>query len=277
MRSGQVKALTILANTAATAREAALLVEKMEERVAERTSELRAANEELDAFSHSVSHDLRAPLRAVEGYCEMLLDEHSAALPKDTQRLLGQVHQGAQRMHTLIRDLLSFSRSAREPMENRQVNLQALANGVWDELRSSAPATTVQISIGALPEIIGDIALLRQVFVNLLSNAVKYSQHRSEPKIEVGAAEDPQNPRNFLIFVRDNGAGFDMRHVDRLFGVFQRLHEPSEFEGTGVGLSIVRRIVTRHGGRVWAEGRPDEGATFYFTLPKALPKEADSG
>jgi signal transduction histidine kinase len=265
--AGELKALTILASTAAVALESAELVEEMEQRVRERTAELEAMNQELEAFSHSVSHDLRAPLRAIEGYCQIVLDEYSASLPEEAQRLLGNVRGGSRRMDALIRDLLAFSRVTRSPLMKQDIRMHVLVTEALAELAaagSGAGGAELRIS-GALPETSGDPALLRQVWVNLLGNAFKFSRHRTPPRVEVGYSD---NSNEDIFFVRDNGAGFDMRYADRLFGVFQRLHSAQEFEGTGVGLSIVRRIVHRHGGRVWAEGARDQGATIYFSLPK---------
>lgn len=267
VRGGQIKALTILANTAATALDAARLVEEMEYRVERRTAELKAANEELEAFSHSVSHDLRAPLRAIAGYTEMISEEFAAQLPQEARRLFDNIHTNTTRMQALIADLLDFARFSRAPMNVQPIDMRALAMEVWREQQAAAGATDAEIRIAPLPTCSADASLLRQVWINLLSNALKYSRHRNPPRIEVGASRaDGGNEITF--FVRDNGAGFDMKQAHRLFDVFQRLHDASEFEGTGVGLSIVRRIIARHGGRVWAEGQPGQGASFYFTLPE---------
>lgn len=268
VRVGQIKALTILANTAATAMDAARLVEEIEERVDRRTAELKAANEELDAFSHSVSHDLRAPLRAIAGYSQVISDEYASLLPHEAKRLIDQIHAGATRMQTLIEELLDFARFTREPMNMQLLDMRALALEVWQEQLAATRSSSAEIQIHPLPTCAADPSLLRQVWTNLLSNALKYSRHRDPPRIEVGASQAPGADET-IFFVRDNGAGFDMRQAHRLFGVFQRLHDSSQFEGTGVGLSIVRRIIARHGGRVWAEGQPGQGASFYFTLPGA--------
>ena len=267
VRMGQIKALTILANTAATAMDAARLMEEMEDRVERRTAELKSANEELDAFSHSVSHDLRAPLRAIAGYSQVICEDYAPQLPQEAKRLFEQVHSSAQRMQTLIEDLLDFARFTREPMNVQPLDMQALALDVWQEQLAASRTSSAEIQIPPLPCCPADPSLLRQVWANLLSNALKYSRHRDPPRIEVGASQSPGQDET-IFFVRDNGAGFDMQQAHRLFGVFQRLHDASQFEGTGVGLSIVRRIIARHGGRVWAEGQPGQGASFYFTLPR---------
>lgn len=268
VRVGQIKALTILANTAATSMDAARLVEEIEERVDRRTSELKIANEELDAFSHSVSHDLRAPLRAIAGYTQVISEDYAPHLPQEAKRLFEQIHAGAMRMQVLIEDLLDFARFSREPIHVKTLDMQALALEVWHEQVAAAQSSSAQLQVLPLPACEADPSLLRQVWTNLLSNALKYSRHRDPPRIEIGASQTP-GAEETTFFVRDNGAGFDMQHAHRLFGVFQRLHDASQFEGTGIGLSIVRRIIARHGGRVWAEGQPGQGASFYFTLPRA--------
>ena len=237
---------------------------ELEARVRERTAELQAAYRELESFSYSVSHDLRAPLRAIDGYSAILAEDHGAGLDAEGRRLLGVVRDAAARMGRLIDDLLAFSRLGRQRLTAGPVDMQALAREVAAELGAQYPAAGIEL--GALPAALGDPALLRQVWVNLLGNALKYSAKSAAPRVVVGGAA-----RNGEVeyVVSDNGAGFDMRYVDKLFTVFQRLHRESEFAGTGVGLAIVQRIVARHGGRVWAESRPGEGARFGFALPRA--------
>jgi two-component system, sensor histidine kinase and response regulator len=227
-------------------------------------AELEAANKDLEAFSCSVSHDLRAPLRAITGFCEMYLNDYGKDVPAAGRRLLDRVVDGAARMDRLIEDLLSFSRYSRQPLLKSPVKLDAIARKVIDELQLRETGRTVEWHLGSLPECHGDASLLQQVLTNLLSNAFKFTRHRNPAIIEVGCSEIDGAA---VLFVRDNGAGFDMRYVGKLFGVFQRLHSASDFEGTGVGLSIVQRIVQRHGGRIWAQSEPDRGATFFFTLP----------
>jgi PAS domain S-box-containing protein len=225
--------------------------------------ELEAANKELEAFTYSVSHDLRAPLRGVVGFSRILLDEHAPHLPPEVQRYLSLVLSNTLQMGRLVDDLLAFSHLGRQAMIKDQVKPAALVREAWDLLRSEQDGRHVKLTIGNLPSCQGDRALLKQVFVNLLSNALKFTRKRDPAVIEVGCNRtDGEN----VFFVRDNGAGFDMRYVGKLFGVFQRLHRSEDYDGTGVGLAIVQRIVHRHGGRVWAEGEPDKGATFYFSL-----------
>jgi signal transduction histidine kinase len=227
-------------------------------------AELEAANKDLDAFSCSVSHDLRAPLRAITGFCEIYLSDYGQDVPAAGRQLLDRVVNGAARMDRLIEDLLSFCRYSRQPLLKGRVNLDAITRKVVEELQLREAGRTVEWRLGALPTCNGDASLLRQLLTNLLSNAFKFTRQRNPAIIEVAGSEVDGEA---VIVVRDNGAGFDMRHVDKLFGVFQRLHSANDFEGTGVGLSIVQRIVQRHGGRIWAQSEPDQGATFSFTLP----------
>lgn len=235
-----------------------------EETLKRYAAELEAANSELDAFSYSVSHDLRAPLRAIDGFSRILLEDHRGALDAEGERLLGVVRTSTQRMGQLIDDLLTFSRISRKSLEAGPVDMRALVQAVAEDLRSGAAPHPADIVVGPLPPACGDGALLRQVWTNLVGNALKFSRTRPRPRVEVGSLDGTGET---VFFVRDNGVGFDMEYAGKLFGVFQRLHRAEEFEGTGVGLAIVQRIVHRHGGRVWAEAEPDRGATFYFTLP----------
>jgi PAS domain S-box-containing protein len=235
----------------------------LEQRVVERTAELESANKELEAFSYSVSHDLRAPLRAVDGFSQAVLEDYGGQLPEEGRRDLQTIRDGAQRMGVLIDDLLKFSRLSRVPLNKQQVNIGKLVGGVLESLNSQLEGRHIDIRIGELPECQGDAGLLNQVWVNLISNALKYTRRRETAAIEIGCKlEHDEN----VYFVRDNGAGFNMRYVDKLFGVFQRLHRADEFEGTGVGLAIVQRIIHRHGGRIWADAALNQGATFSFTL-----------
>ncbi len=243
-----------------------LLNEDLERRVAERTAQLEAANNELEAFSYSVSHDLRAPLRAIDGFSQMLLEDYSGRLDEEGQRQLGVIRSSAVRMAELINDILDFSRMSRREIAMAPLDMTALAQEAFDEARAAVPERRIDFRLGALPGARGDRAMVRQVLVNLISNAVKFTGPREEAVIEVaGRVEDGQ----CVYQVKDNGVGFDMQYADKLFGVFKRLHSAQEFEGTGIGLAIVKRIVNRHGGRVWAEGKLGEGATIGFTLPAA--------
>jgi light-regulated signal transduction histidine kinase (bacteriophytochrome) len=236
--------------------------DELETRVLERTAELEAVNKELEGFSYSVSHDLRAPLRAVDGYARMLEEDYAARLDDEGRRLLAVVRNSAGRMGQLIDDLLAFSRLGRQAIARHAVDTAALVREVIAEVRGDSRAS---IEVGELPPVQGDRALLKQVWLNLIGNAFKYSGKRDAPQLTIGGQADNEK---VVYWVRDNGAGFDMRYAAKLFGVFQRLHSQEEFSGTGVGLAIVQRVVTRHGGRVWAEGKPGEGACFSFSLPR---------
>jgi len=229
-------------------------------------AELEAANRDLEAFSFSVSHDLRAPLRAITGFCEIYLSEYGAGIPASGLEMLERVTTGAMRMDRLIEDLLRFSRLSRQPMLKRAVQLDRIVQQVLTDLEPQRSGRNIQLHVGKLPECEGDAALLQQVFVNLLSNAFKFTRDRDPAVVEIAAIE---RDGETILCVRDNGAGFDMQYAGKLFGVFQRLHASGEFEGTGVGLSIVQRIVQRHGGRIWAEGSVGNGAAFFFTLSPA--------
>lgn len=252
------------------------LNEELEERVRLRTAELEAANRDLDAFSYSISHDLRAPLRAISGFSAILLEEYAPHFPAEAQHLFDRIRENAARMDRLIQALLAFSRLGRQQLSKRSVEPGELVQRALATLASQREGRHVEITVGELPTCQGDATLLEQVFVNLLSNALKYSRKREVARIEVGAAKladlpkdargEGAEPGQIVYFVRDNGVGFDMEYAGRLFGVFQRLHPAEEYEGTGVGLAIVKRIVQRHGGQVWATAAVDQGATFYFTL-----------
>ena len=244
----------------------------LEQRVRERTAELESANQELEAFSYSVSHDLRAPLRHIAGFAAMLEDHVGGALDEKGRRYLGIIQSSTKRMGQLIDDLLAFSRHGRAELRRGPVKLDELIAQIRQGFEADLAARRVVWDVAPLPILQGDTALLRQVFTNLLSNALKYSRQRAETRIEIGVQAGGSDEA--VVFVRDNGAGFDMKYADKLFGVFQRLHQQDEFEGTGVGLATVRRIIQRHGGRVWAEGRVQEGATFYVALPVLEPAQS---
>lgn len=232
-------------------------------------AQLEVVNKELESFAFSVSHDLRAPLRHITGFVEMLKEECAAGLNEKSRHYLTVIFDAAIKMGCLIDDLLSFSRMGRSEMMERSVDLKLLTHEVIEEVSRDIPVdNSVEWRIGNLPVVIGDRAMLRLVLVNLLSNAVKFSRNVEKPLIEVDMLAPEDNWH--ILYVRDNGAGFDMKYVDKLFGLFQRLHAAEEYKGTGVGLANVRRIITRHGGRTWAEGEPNKGATFYFTLPEKM-------
>ncbi len=244
----------------------ALLVEnrELQQRVQERSRELEASNAELESFSYSVSHDLRAPLRAIDGLCTLFMRAYAGQIPADGLDLLANVCAGTARMQRLIDDLLHLARFSRQPLEMHTLSMQDLVQRVLATLQHQWPERPRRLEIGALPDCRGDQSLLEHVLTNILSNAFKFTATRDPARIEVGAYEEGAEQ---VYFVRDNGVGFNMKYADKLFGVFQRLHSESEFPGTGIGLSIVRRIILRHGGRVWAESRPQQGTTLYFSLP----------
>lgn len=239
--------------------------EELEQRVRERTAELEAANRELEAFSYSVSHDLKTPIRAIQGFSRMLMDEHTAGLDTEGLRLLKVVVDNTRLMDRLVDDLLTLSRLNRQPMNKSMINLATQVRSVFQQLRHDASKQDLQLVVEELPPAFGDHGLINQVMINLLANSIKFCQVEKTCVIEVGGS----NTKNETVyFVKDNGVGFDMSYAHKLFGVFQTLHSRKKYEGTGVGLAIVQRIIQRHGGRVWAEGKIGEGATFYFALPK---------
>lgn len=242
---------------------------ELELRVERRTAELETAIYDLENFNYSASHDLRIPLRAIDGFSKILLDEHAGQLDDEAKRLLNIVRNNTVRMSQYIDDMLTFSRTGRKALTPEEIDMEELVREVMEEI---APAGTgIELDIRSLPRTVADRAMMRQVFVCLLSNAVKFSRPRKSPRIQVGASVEGGE---IIYYVKDNGVGFDMRYVGKLFGVFERLHSVTEFEGNGIGLAIFKRIVSRHGGRVWAEGKVDEGATVYFALPI---KEKDHG
>jgi PAS domain S-box-containing protein len=243
----------------------------LERRVAERTSALEAANAELEAFSYSVSHDLRAPLRHIDGYADLLRESAGTSLSAAGCRYLDVISDSVTRMGALIDDLLSFSRMGRSEMHRTSVPMGALVEEARQEIAAETAARSIEWQVGPLPDIPGDRAMLKQVWVNLLSNAVKYTRTRDPARIAIGCTPVEEGEVEF--FVADNGVGFDAKYTDKLFRVFQRLHRTDEFEGTGVGLANVRRIVARHGGRTRATGTLDAGATFFFNLPTAAEEQ----
>ncbi|HLZ98447.1 MAG TPA: response regulator [Steroidobacteraceae bacterium] len=249
-----------------------LEIRRLHRVIDQRTRELEQANKDLEAFSYSISHDLRAPLRVVDSFCQMFLEDYGETIPAEGRRMLERARAGSQRMSQLIDDLLAFARFGSRPLRTGAVDMQTLATHVAAAVRAQvqaserADAGAVTVEIGELPDCIGDSALLEQVLINLLSNGFKFTRGRPLPRVEVSATNDGSSN---IYAVRDNGVGFDAAYAHKLFGVFQRLHSATEFEGTGIGLFIVKRIVQRHGGSVWAESTPGEGATFYFSLPAA--------
>jgi PAS domain S-box-containing protein len=243
------------------------LAAMLEQRVSDRTAQLEETNKELEAFSYSVSHDLRAPLRAIEGFSGVVVEEYGERLDDEGRRLLGMIRSSATRMSRLIDDLLAFSRTGRAEMKRSRLDMRGLALSVIEEVVADPGARArIDFTVGPLPEVDGDGALIRQVWVNLISNAVKFSSQRPRPRIEIyGGLEEHQG----VYHVRDNGSGFDMQFINKLFRVFQRLHAADQYEGTGIGLALAQRIVARHGGCIWAEAEVGKGATFSFALPTA--------
>ena len=247
--------------------------EELEERVRERTAELQAINEELEAFSASVSHDLRGPLHVIDGFSTMLEETYGHVLNAEGNRYLQRIHTSVKEMASIIEDLLKLSRLGRQNLIIQPTDLNEIIRPILEECKPALGARKIEWRVGNLPERGCDQGLIKQVFANLISNAIKYTRLCEATVIEIGHATIDEES---VIFVRDNGAGFDMKYADKLFGPFQRLHRQEEFEGTGVGLATVRRILQRHGGRIWAEAELDKGATFYFTLGSGKPDLAST-
>jgi signal transduction histidine kinase len=240
---------------------------KLNEELGKRSTELEASNKELEAFAYSISHDLRAPLRHIAGFTELLKKNAASQLNDKSQRYVTMILESAKRMGDLIDDLLAFSRMSRTEANKTTVNLGQLVQEALGEVGRETGGRNIVWRVGALPDLCGDRSMLRVALINLISNAVKFTRSRPQAEIEIACMDQEQDQA--VLFIRDNGVGFDMKYVDKLFGVFQRLHAPEAFEGTGIGLATVQRIVHRHGGRIWAEALVDKGATFYFSLPKS--------
>jgi light-regulated signal transduction histidine kinase (bacteriophytochrome) len=238
----------------------------LNQQLARRSTELEASNKELEAFAYSISHDLRAPLRHMAGYAELLQKHSGSAMDDKGRRYMAMILEAAQRMGALIDDLLAFSRIGRAETRETMISMGQLVKEVQSEVLQDTEGRNLTWKVGALPDLYGDRSMLKLALVNLVSNALKFTRTRPAPEIEIGFSH--QRSDDVVVFVKDNGVGFDMKYVNKLFGVFQRLHRADEFEGTGIGLATVQRIVHRHGGRVWAEGQIGCGATFYLSLPK---------
>jgi len=262
----------LVASFAAVPRQIEASLRSARAELAKRAAELEAANKELESFTYSVSHDLRAPLRHVTGYAELLQKQASASLDDKGHRYLAMILEASKKMGSLIDDLLRFTRIARVETRKTDVSLDRLVREVIADVAEDTKDRDIAWTIGSLPVCYGDRSMLKVVLVNLLSNAVKFTRKRSQAAIEIGCIDGKEN--QVELFVKDNGAGFEMQHVDKLFGVFQRLHRTEDFEGTGIGLATVQRIIQRHGGQVRAEAAVDQGATFYFSLPRGASGEA---
>jgi K+-sensing histidine kinase KdpD len=251
---------------AALLKETAIEIRTLNHDLEARSRELEASNKELEAFAYSISHDLRAPLRHMSGYAELLQKHESSRVDETSREYMLSILESAKRMGTLIDDLLAFSRIGRVETRKTAINLDQLLQEALSEVRQDTGGRNIIWRIGTLPVVYGDRSMLRLALVNLLSNAVKFTRTRAQAEIEIGSTEGKGH--EVVVFIRDNGVGFNMKYVHKLFGVFQRLHRQEAFEGTGIGLATVQRIINRHGGRVWAEGLKDQGAVFYFSAPK---------
>lgn len=239
------------------------LNDELEQKVIERTAQLESVNKELESFSYSVSHDLRAPIRAINGYTKIFIEDYAEKFDSDGMKILQSIINNSRKMGELIDDLLAFSKLGRKQVMLSEIDMNGLIELVREELLFEESENAPQFKVGDLPNAMGDKSLIKQVWINLISNAIKYSRHKIKTIIEIGAYEE----ENFIVYyVKDSGAGFDMQYYDKLFGVFQRLHSQEEFEGTGIGLAIVQKIVQRHKGKIWAESKLNEGSSFYFSL-----------
>lgn len=266
----EVELLQALADSTSIAMENVQVYSELEQKVKERTLQLELINTELEAFSYSVSHDLRAPLRHIGGFIK-LLEKNNINLDEKSKRYIKIISESSEKMKVLIDELLEFSRLGKQEMINKQIELETLLNRLIMEQTSMYDINNIQWIIAKLPIVYADLALLTVVLNNLISNAIKYSSKQENPIIEIGSlSNEANNEDEEIVFIKDNGVGFDMEYADKLFGVFQRLHHENEFEGIGIGLATVKRIISRHGGKIWAESMPNQGATFYFSLPKKI-------
>jgi light-regulated signal transduction histidine kinase (bacteriophytochrome) len=246
------------------------LNDELEQRVKERTAQIEDANNELQSFAYSVSHDLRAPLRAIDGFSKFVIEDYATKLDPEGKRLLGLVRSNTQRMDKLITDILALSRVTRSEFKVSKIDMNKLAFSMFNEAVAPENQNKLSFIINTLPDAYADPVYIKQVWINLISNAIKFSSHNRQPEINIGGYTEKESN---IYYVRDNGVGFNPEYANKLFGVFQRLHKVEDFEGTGVGLAIVQRVIHRHGGKVWAEGREGKGATFYFSLP--VKKQAE--
>lgn len=242
---------------------------KLNAELKKQTEKLEDANEELEAFAYSVSHDLRVPLRAIDGFSRIVIEDYEETLDEEGVRLLNIIRDNTRKMGQLIDDILLLSRAGRQEMNVSQLDMKSLVENVYGEFSTQTEGRNINFEVEDLPPVEGDRSLIYQVLTNLVGNSIKFTSHRDPAEIVVGCIEEKDQ---YIYYVSDNGAGFDMKYINKLFGLFQRLHSPEEFEGTGVGLSIVQRIIKRHDGKVWGEGAVGEGATIYFSMPKKFSK-----
>lgn len=261
----EVKLLQALADITAVSIENVYVYQDLESRVQERTQQLEELNNDLEAFSYSVSHDLQAPLRTIRGFIDILKQDQDTNIDEESMQMLAMIDQNAGEMSEMISGLLAFFRMGKKQLEKTDVSMFAMVDNVCDKLKEQNPTQVIEFKIAPLPDVEGDTTLLRHVWTNLVNNAVKYSSKKDKSIIEIGFENSGDE---IVYYVKDNGAGFDMQYAEKLFGVFQRLHLKRDFQGTGVGLATVQKIVSKHGGKIWAEAKVGEGATFFFSLPK---------
>ncbi|MDB5272282.1 MAG: sensor signal transduction histidine kinase [Chitinophagaceae bacterium] len=268
----EIMLLQSLADITAVSLENIKLYKEMEQRVKERTQQLEEANKEMDAFSYSISHDLRAPLRSIQMYTDMLYTDYTNQLDEQGKRLLMKLLTKTQNMDKLIKELLEFFRMGKKELIFQKVSMQNMVRNITENIKEEESSRQIEFIVHLLPDVLADSVLIKQVWVNLISNAVKYTGYKEKAIIEIGVEE---KDHSFIFFIKDNGAGFDMRYADKLFKIFQRLHAQEKFEGTGIGLSFVKRILKKHNGEVWASAKEEEGATFFFELQKEQSKASN--